>query len=121
MPDIPENIIVLGKDGLPSGLLDVEQLRADAEHLMYEMAAASGDEAALARVADRWSAQHPGDYLIHVRSCALSLMTRMVVAHHLEQLDEADPGFDHRGWLRAFAGGSKIRASALRNQRGGGQ
>lgn len=94
----PSEAIIIGDDGLPVGHVDLDQLTSDATLLMYEMAAAAGDDAATDQVAIRWTSTHDPDYFGYLAATALSLMTRHILAPTLDTCERL--GVDLRDGLR---------------------
>ncbi|WP_280314443.1 hypothetical protein [Nocardia wallacei] len=99
MTELPDHMMIVGDDGQPLGVVDVARLQCDATVLMYRLAAAAGDDAAVDRVAETWLSSVEPDYAGYVSATALSLMTRCVVAPLLEVVDRALPDVDFRAKL----------------------
>lgn len=62
MTQYPPHFMVVDEDGMPQGVVDVEQLRRDASLLAYQFAASSGDNAELDRLGVEWSRKLTGAY-----------------------------------------------------------
>ncbi|MBF6213822.1 hypothetical protein IU487_22660 [Nocardia puris] len=95
----PEQYMVIGDDGIPRGVVDHAQLTADATRLMYQLAAAAGDNTETDRIAAEWVDRLDPDAFGYTAAGALSLMTRCVLAPLLEVLDAALPHIGFRAKL----------------------
>ncbi|BBY42185.1 hypothetical protein [Mycolicibacterium celeriflavum] len=80
----PPEAFIVGDNGLPLGHINIDQLQADATLLMYEMAAAAGNDTATDQVSIKWASTHDPDYFGYLCAAALSLMTRHVLAPTLD-------------------------------------
>ncbi len=92
--------MIVGEDGAPSSIVDVERLQSDATILTFQYAAAAGDDAELDRVARAWTATTDPDYFGYLCAAALSLMVRNVLDPTLAFVDAIAPDRDFRGKLR---------------------
>ncbi|HEY9416623.1 MAG TPA: hypothetical protein VIQ30_17845 [Pseudonocardia sp.] len=99
MNDTPPRFMVVGDDGVPRGIVELADLQSDATRLMYEMAAAAGNDAELDRIGFEWSARLDPDAMGYVSAGALSLMTRNILAPLLDVLDEVMPKAGFRAKL----------------------
>ncbi|PPJ24150.1 hypothetical protein C5E45_28300 [Nocardia nova] len=108
-----DQMFVVGKDGAPRGMVDVDRLQSDATLLMYEMAAAAGNDAAVDRIGIEWAARLDPDAMGYTAAGALSLMTRNILAPLLEVLDRALPELKFREKL------AECRDDAARTLGGG--
>lgn len=99
MTQFPPHLLIIGEDGTPNGVLDVERLRQDASLLAYEFAAASGDNAELDRIGVKWSNRLSGAYYGGVVSGAFSLVVREILEPLLLVLDELRPDIPFRAKL----------------------
>ena len=99
MNDTPPKFMVVGDDGVPRGIVELADLQSDATRLMYEMAAAAGNDAELDRIGFEWSARLDPDAMGYVSAGALSLMTRNILAPLLDVLDEVMPKAGFRAKL----------------------
>lgn len=99
MSATPDRFMVIGDDGVPRGIVELADLQADATRLMYQMAAAAGDDAEVDRIGVEWSARLDPDAMGYAAAGALSLMTRNILAPLLEVLDEVLPDINFRAKL----------------------
>ncbi|WP_182262256.1 hypothetical protein [Rhodococcus sp. UFZ-B548] len=79
---LPENVMIVDDNGLPSAVVNIDIVQNAATRLMYDMAINSGDEAALSRVSKKYLDEVGVDLFGYVTAAALKLMT----AHILEPL-----------------------------------
>lgn len=96
---VPSHLIIKDANGSPHSIVDVDRLQAGATRLMYQYAAAAGDDAELDRIGTEWAANNPPDYFGYVCAGALSLLVRNVLEPTLQVLDRAAPQFDFRAKL----------------------
>lgn len=99
MNDTPDRFMVVGDDGVPRGIVELADLQANATRLMYEMAAAAGNDAELDRIGMEWTTRLDPDDFGYTAAAALSLMARNIVAPMLEVFDEALPNIKFRSKL----------------------
>ncbi|WP_041559753.1 hypothetical protein [Nocardia farcinica] len=85
---MPDPIFITTPDGSLVGAMSAEQLRADAERLMLELAAAAsaGDTTAVAKVAASWRQRLDPEHLGTVALTAAARMAVEMVAPMLAQL-----------------------------------
>lgn len=88
---LPDHALIIGDDGLPLSVLDIDKMQSDSTRLMYQMAAAAGDRDELDRIGAEWAGSHDPDYFGYVAAGALSLMVRCVLEPVLEVLDGVMP------------------------------
>lgn len=111
----PPHMMIVDEDGVPQGVVDVEQLRRDASLLAYQFAASSGDNAELDRLGVEWSSKLTGAYYGGVLSGAFSLLVREILEPLLMVLDELRPDIGFRQKL------AECRDEVARMTSGGGQ
>ncbi len=99
MDQNPTHAMIVNGDGTPRGVADVDRIQADATIMMYEMAAAAGNDAAVDAVAIAWVQRLDSDSMGYVSASALSLLTRNILAPVLDIIDELAPRFDFRAKL----------------------
>ncbi|WP_454194325.1 hypothetical protein [Nocardia sp. Marseille-Q1738] len=99
MTATPDHFMVIGDDGVPRGVVDLAEMQANATRLMYQLAAAAGDDAEVDRISTEWAARLDPDDFGYVCAGALSLLTRCVLAPLLEVLDEVLPRTGFRAKL----------------------
>ncbi|KZF00884.1 hypothetical protein A2J03_09885 [Rhodococcus sp. EPR-157] len=95
----PDHAMVVNADGSPRGVADISRIQSDATILMYEMAAAAGDDDAVDAVAIEWTGKLDPDSMGYTSAAALSLLARNVLGPVLEVLDQLAPNLDFRGKL----------------------
>ncbi|WP_051756043.1 hypothetical protein [Nocardia sp. NRRL WC-3656] len=91
--------VVVGDDGAPRGIVDVDKIQANATLLMYELSAAAGDDAEVDRICAEWAARLDPDAMGYTSAAALSLLTRNVLAPLIDVLEVATPGVEYRAKL----------------------
>lgn len=99
MTENPSHAMIVNDDGTPRGVIDIDKMQADATILMYEMAAAAGDDDAVDAVAVEWVERLDADSMGYVSATALTLLARNVLAPILEVLDELAPALKLRAKL----------------------
>ncbi|MDO3647675.1 hypothetical protein [Nocardia mangyaensis] len=92
-------MMIVNEDGTPRGVVDRDRLESDSTRLMYQLAAAAGDDAETDRIACEWVERLDPDAFGYVAAGALSLMTRCILGPLLEVLDEALPHIKFRAKL----------------------
>lgn len=91
--------MIVGDDGIPTGMVDFAQIQSEATILIYAYAAAAGDDATVDAVALELLNEHDADTVGYVNAAALSLMVRCVIAPMLETIDRLAPNLDFRAKL----------------------
>jgi hypothetical protein len=92
-------VMIIGDDGQPLSMLDIDRMQSDATILMYRLAAVAGDDAEVDRVAEEWLSSVGPDYAGYVSAAALSLTVRCILGPLLDVVDEALPHIDFRAKL----------------------
>lgn len=95
----PSHAMIINSDGTPRGVADVDRIQSDATILMYQYAAAAGNDSAVDAVGVEWVECLDSDSMGYTAAAALSLITRCVLAPILDVLDEVAPQFDFRAKL----------------------
>ena len=95
----PSHAMIVNEDGTPRGMADIDRIQSDATLLMYDMAAAAGDDAAVDAVSIEWIEKLDPDSMGYVSATALALITRNIIAPLIDTLDSAAPQFDFRAKL----------------------
>ncbi|BCF81649.1 hypothetical protein RQCS_11940 [Rhodococcus qingshengii] len=88
---LPEHLTILDDNGIPDAIVNVDVIQMTATRLMYDMAANSGDTAALDQISVRYLDEVGVDLFGYVASAALRLMTTCVLEPTLAIVDEALP------------------------------
>lgn len=99
MSENPTHGMIVGDDGIPTGMVDFTQIQSEATILMYSYAAAAGSDAAVDAVALDLLNEHDTDTVGYLNAAALSLIVRCVVAPMLETIDKLAPNLDFRAKL----------------------
>lgn len=86
---LPENVMIVGDDGLPDAVVHLDTVIDAATRLMYDMAVHSGDEAALAEVSARYLDEVGVELFGYVNTVALKLMTTYILEPLLTACDTA--------------------------------
>ncbi|MBY3989141.1 hypothetical protein HQO84_16730 [Rhodococcus fascians] len=95
----PSHAMIVNDDGTPRGVADIDRIQSDATLLMYDMAAAAGDDDAVDAVAIEWTQKLDPDSMGYTSATALSLLARNILGPVLEVLDQLAPHLDFRGKL----------------------
>ncbi|MFC9769331.1 hypothetical protein [Rhodococcus jostii] len=95
---LPSTVVVVGDDGVPDCVLDVDLIQQTAITLMYDMAANSGDQEELEKISARYLDQVGVEVFGYVTAAALKFMTSNVLEPTLEVLDALAPtiGIRHK-------------------------
>lgn len=109
LDNLPDKAMIIGSDGVPTGVVEIDKLQADATRLMYALAVTAGDDDATDNVAERWVSDHGPEYFGYLAAAALSLMTRHVLAPVLDAASAA--GVDLRPGLVRAAGNAESELS----------
>ncbi|WP_067566374.1 hypothetical protein [Nocardia acidivorans] len=99
MSEHPRHLLLVDEDGLPRSVLDLARAQFDATRLMWNLAAASGDNAELDRICNEWADDHDPVEFGLIAGAALTLMARCIIEPLLQLLDELRPGNDTRAKL----------------------
>lgn len=91
MDNLPNHAMIVGEDGMPKSVVDIGKMQSDATRLMYQMAAAAGDDAELDRIGTEWAMSHDPDYFGYIAAGALSLLVRNILEPTLQVIDEVLP------------------------------
>lgn len=90
-PDnLPDQVMIVDGDGIPSGVVDIPELQAAATVLMLKFAVAAEDREALVRLAHDWPKTVDSVTAGFTAAAALSAMTENVVAPLLQVVDTLD-------------------------------
>ena len=99
LSDMPDFAMIVGDNGEPLGVLDTAKMTADATRLMFQMAAAAGDDAELDRIGIKWTSALDPDTFGMVAAGALSLLVRCILAPTLDVIDQVMPSANFRAKL----------------------
>ncbi|MDJ0359706.1 hypothetical protein [Rhodococcus sp. H29-C3] len=99
MNETPSHAMIVNGDGTPRGIADIDRIQSDATLMMYDMAAAAGDDDAVDAVSIAWIAKLDSDSMGYVSASALSLIARNVLGPVLEVLDQLAPQLNFRAKL----------------------
>ena len=99
MTENPTHGMIVGDDGIPTGVVNFAQIHSEATILMYQYAAAAGNDEAVNAVALELLNRHDTDTVGYVNAAALSLIVRCVIAPMLETIDKLAPNLDFRAKL----------------------
>ncbi|WP_152530449.1 hypothetical protein [Rhodococcus sp. JG-3] len=91
--------MIMNEDGTPRGVADISRIQSDATILMYQYAAAAGNDEAVDAVAEEWVNRLDPDAMGYTSAAALSLLTRNVLAPMLDLFDQLLPDLDFRATL----------------------
>ncbi|WP_433681931.1 hypothetical protein [Nocardia sp. CA-119907] len=83
--------MVVGDDGIPRGVVDLAELQSAATILMYQYAAAAGDDDAIDTVSIEWLAKVDMDAAGYISAMALPMMAKNIIAPMLEVLGTMSP------------------------------
>lgn len=97
-----ENVILTDQDGIPTSVLDVERLRADARRLAYSLTAHCDDEQAITNLMNAALAEWGQPAMGMLCAGALRVMATDVVSGLLDITDAL--GAEVRAKLAALAG-----------------
>lgn len=86
---LPENVMIVDDDGMPSAVVNIDIVQNAATRLMYDMAVNSGDEEALKGVSAQYLDEVGVDLFGYVCAAALKLMTAHILEPLLETCDVA--------------------------------
>ncbi|MEH6794021.1 MAG: hypothetical protein V7694_07770 [Rhodococcus sp. (in: high G+C Gram-positive bacteria)] len=99
MTENPTHGMIVGDDGIPTGMVDFAEIQSEATILMYAYAAAAGNDDAVDAVALDLMRRNNVDAVGYINAAALSLIVRCVIAPMLETIDKLAPNLDFRGKL----------------------
>ncbi|OZF00550.1 hypothetical protein [Rhodococcoides fascians] len=99
MTDTPSHAMIVGDDGIPTGVVDFTQIQSEATILMYTYAAAAGNDDDIDAAALDLMRNNNVDSVGYINAAALSLMVRCVVAPMLETIETLAPALDFRAKL----------------------
>ncbi|WP_156371226.1 hypothetical protein [Nocardia arizonensis] len=83
--------MIVGDDGIPRGVADMAELQSAATVLMYQFAAAAGDDDAIDRVSVEWLESVDMDAAGYIAAMTLPMLARNVIAPMLEVLGTMAP------------------------------
>ncbi|MGW6659368.1 hypothetical protein [Rhodococcus sp. NPDC055024] len=86
---LPERVMIVDDDGMPSAVIDMDMVTNAAVRLMYDMAANSGDEGALSKVSAQYLDEVGTELFGYTCAAALKMMTANILEPTLETCDRA--------------------------------
>ncbi|MET8650614.1 hypothetical protein [Nocardia aurea] len=91
--ELPTRYMVIGHDGLPNGVVDLEELQTAAWKLAYALVAAvaTGGDDAVDEHVKIWTDTVPEGSEGFIASCALSFTIRSIVAPLIDIIDGLGP------------------------------
>lgn len=84
---VPKSAMIIGDDGIPTAIMDLDVVTQSAIQLTYDMASNSSDQEALAEISTRCLDEVGVDLFGYVTAAALKMMTSYVLEPTLEVCD----------------------------------
>lgn len=99
-PDpLPSHAMLVGDNGEPLGVLDIDKMQSDAIELAYDMARHCGDQTALDVISAQWLDRVGVDAFGYVAAGALRMMAHHILDPTLQAVDQLAPQLRFRDKL----------------------